>query len=104
MEVFEHRADKDDAAGGAGEVTGGKTAFAAACQLRYTSPNLPDMALLRFAFWTTVFLLSTFAFTVLFERGPFDYFNNAKKEAEALQNLFVKKVERRADESHKVLP
>ncbi len=60
------------------------------------------MALIRFAFWGTLFILSTFAFTVLFEHGPMNYFDNAKKEKESLMTLFGKKVERKGDPSDKL--
>ena len=53
------------------------------------------MALIRLAFWGSLFVLSTFAFTVLFEHGPMGYFANAKKEKETLMVMFGKKVERR---------
>ncbi|MCE9611853.1 MAG: hypothetical protein K8R23_16775 [Chthoniobacter sp.] len=59
------------------------------------------MALIRFAFWGTLFVLSTFAFTVLFEHGPANYFENAKKEKETLALMFAKKPERKADSSDK---
>lgn len=62
------------------------------------------MALLRFAFWGTLFVLSTFAFTVLFEHGPMNYFDNAKKEKETLLSMFGKKMERKTDVSDKLTP
>jgi hypothetical protein len=62
------------------------------------------MALIRFAFWGSLFVLSTFAFTVLFEHGPMDYFANAKKEKETLMGMMGKKVERKADGSDKLTP
>lgn len=60
------------------------------------------MALIRIAFWGTLFVLSTFAFTVLFEHGPMNYFANAKKEKEALSAMFGKKSERKAESSDKL--
>ena len=62
------------------------------------------MALLRFAFWGTLFGLSTFAFTVLFEHGPMDFFESAKKEKETLTGMMGKKVERKGDASDKLTP
>lgn len=59
------------------------------------------MALIRFTFWGSLFVLATFGFTVLFEHGPSDYFANAKKEKDTLSELFGKKVERKADGSDK---
>lgn len=46
-------------------------------------------------------MIATFAFTVLFEHGPSDYFASAKKEKESLSALFGKKVERKGDGSDK---
>ena len=62
------------------------------------------MALLRLAFWGTLFVLSTFAFTVLFEHGPMNFFEDAKKEKETLAGMMGKKVERKADGSDKLTP
>ena len=59
------------------------------------------MALIRFAFWGSLFILATFAFTVLFEHGPSNYFESAKKEKDTLSELFGKKVERKGDGSDK---
>ena len=62
------------------------------------------MALLRFAFWGALFVLSAFAFTVLFEHGPMNYFEDAKKEKETLMGMMGKKVERKTDSSDKLTP
>ena len=62
------------------------------------------MALIRLLFWTTIFAASTFAFTVLFEHGPSNFVENAKKEKDALQALVGKKPERRKDDSDKLTP
>ena len=43
------------------------------------------MSLLRTLFWAVIFIGSTFAFTVLFEHGPTNYVQNAKKEADILK-------------------
>lgn len=59
------------------------------------------MALIRNLFWTAIFLAATFAFTVLFEHGPANYLENARKEAAALQGMFGKKVEKAKDGSAK---
>ncbi len=62
------------------------------------------MALIRFLFWATIFLASAFVFTVLFEHGPTNFMENAKKERVALEALFGKKIERKPDESDKLTP
>jgi hypothetical protein len=62
------------------------------------------MALIRFLFWATIFLASAFAFTVLFEHGPTNFVENAKKEKEALSGMFGKKIERKKDDSDKLTP
>lgn len=62
------------------------------------------MALIRFAFWGSLFVLSTFAFTVLFEHGVSNYVENAKKEKEVLIGMMGKKVERKGDGSDKLTP
>ena len=62
------------------------------------------MALLRYAFWGALFVLCTFAFTVLFEHGPMNYFEDAKKEKETLMGMMGKKVERKTDSSDRLTP
>lgn len=62
------------------------------------------MALIRNLFWIAVFLASTFAFTVLFEHGPTDFVQNAKKEADVLKQMVGAKPERRKDDSDKLTP
>jgi hypothetical protein len=62
------------------------------------------MALIRNIFWIAVFLASTFAFTVLFEHGPTDFVQNAKKEADVLKQMMGAKPERRKDDSDKLTP
>lgn len=62
------------------------------------------MSLIRFIFWTAIFLASTFAFTVLFEHGPMNFVENSKKEKEALQAMFAKDIKRKGDESDKLTP
>lgn len=62
------------------------------------------MALIRFLFWTAIFLAATFAFTVLFEHGPTNFAENSRKEADALQAMFGKKIEKKKDESDKLTP
>ena len=62
------------------------------------------MALIRTLFWTAIFLGATFAFTVLFEHGPMNFVENAKKEAETLQAMVGSKVEKRKDDSDKLTP
>ena len=60
------------------------------------------MGLLRFLFWAALFLVSTFAFTVLFEHGPSDFAENARKESQTLQMMFETKVERKKDDSDRL--
>lgn len=60
------------------------------------------MALIRKLFWTAVFLAATFAFTVIFEHGPANFSENAKKEIETLQKLVGAKPEKRKDNSDKL--
>ena len=62
------------------------------------------MALIRKLFWTAVFLPATFAFTVIFEHGPTNFSENAKKEIEILQKLVGSKPEKRKDDSDKLPP
>jgi hypothetical protein len=62
------------------------------------------MALLRYAFWGTLFLLCTFAWTVLFEHGPMNYIDDAKTEKTRLMELFGKKPSRKADASDSLTP
>jgi hypothetical protein len=62
------------------------------------------MALIRFLFWAAIFLASAFAFTVLFEHGPTHFVQNAKKEKEALSEMFGMKIERKKDDSDKLTP
>jgi hypothetical protein len=60
------------------------------------------MNLIRNLFWFAVFLGATFAFTVLFEHGPANFGDNAKKEAELLTKLYNTKIEKKKDESDKI--
>jgi hypothetical protein len=76
---------------------------AAARTLHYTIPN-NAMALIRTLFWTAIFLGATFFFTVIFEHGPGNLAENARKEAEALQAMVGKKVEKRGDQSDGLTP
>jgi len=62
------------------------------------------MALIRFLFWASIFLLSAFAFTVLFEHGPANFVENSKEEWGAIQGMWGKKIERKKDQSDKLLP
>jgi hypothetical protein len=63
------------------------------------------MALFRTLFWTAIFIASTFAFTVLFEHGPTNYVQNAKKEADILRAMASSKpVQRQKDASDKLTP
>jgi hypothetical protein len=57
------------------------------------------MGLLRSLFWFAVFAAATFAFTVLFEHGPSNFSENAKKEFDSLSKLVGGKPERKKDQS-----
>jgi len=64
-----------------------------------------QMALFRTLFWTVIFLASTFAFTVLFEHGPTNFAQNARKEADVLKAMMsTKPVQRQKDGSDKLTP
>lgn len=60
------------------------------------------MGLLRTLFWVAIFLLSTFAFTVLFEHGPTNFAKNAEKEFELLKKMYNTKIEKKGDQSDKL--
>ncbi len=62
------------------------------------------MSLIRSLFWAAIFLASTFVFTVLFEHGPTNFSENAKKEAAILKAMVGAKPERKKDTSDKILP
>ena len=63
------------------------------------------MALFRTLFWTAIFIASTFAFTVLFEHGPTNFAQNARKEADILRAMASSKpVQRQKDGSDKLTP
>jgi hypothetical protein len=49
------------------------------------------MALIRLIFWIALFLVSTFAFTVLFEHGVTDFSANAQKELDSLKKMYAEK-------------
>ena len=57
------------------------------------------MGLIRSLFWFVIFLASTFAFTVIFEHGPTNFSDNAKKEYELLSKLYGGKIEKKKDTS-----
>jgi len=64
------------------------------------------MALIRTLFWFAVFLVSTFAFTVIFEHGFTNFSGNADKEFKLWQDTVTKwrdgGVEKKADKSDKI--
>ena len=57
------------------------------------------MGLIRSLFWLAIFLGATFAFTVLFEHGPSNFSENAKKEYETISKLYGNKIEKKKDAS-----
>lgn len=50
------------------------------------------MRIIRMLFWVALFLVSTFAFTVLFQYGPSNYAANAEKEWNSLMTFYQAKV------------
>jgi len=60
------------------------------------------MSLIRTLFWFGLFLVATFGFTVLFEHGPGNYFENAKKEYDYLSKMVGLKPEKKKDDSDKI--
>lgn len=61
------------------------------------------MGLIRTIFWFAVFVIATFAFTVLFEHGTPNYMENAEREFSLLKKQFDKKIERKADQSDELI-
>lgn len=59
------------------------------------------MGLIRTLFWFALFLVATFAFTVLFEHGPTDFAKNAEKEYALVEKMVNTKLERKKDNSDK---
>jgi hypothetical protein len=59
------------------------------------------MALIKSLFWFALFLVATFAFTVLFEHGIYDFSGNAQKEFDALQKITMTNIAPRKDTSDK---
>ena len=57
--------------------------------------------LFRKAFWLVLFVLSTFAFTVLFEHGTGNFQENARVEYQKLKKLVNTQLGRPKDESDK---
>ncbi len=51
------------------------------------------MVLLRSVFWLGLFVLLTFCFVVLFEYGPGNFANGARKEYSRIISLVVKETE-----------
>ena len=60
------------------------------------------MATIRSLFWFALFLVATFAFTVLFEHGPSDFQKNSKKEFDYLSQMFGAKPQKQKDVSDKI--
>jgi hypothetical protein len=55
--------------------------------------------LIRKLFWVALFFVATFCFVVLFQHGPGNFQENAKKEFQSLKELFGQKPERAVDPS-----
>ena len=64
--------------------------------------SLLSMGLIRNLFWFSLFLVSAFGFTVLFEHGTDNYFDNAKKEYDYLSQMAGMQPAKKADESEKI--
>jgi hypothetical protein len=56
-------------------------------------------ALIRKLFWFAVFLLATFCFIVLFEHGPSNFQENARKVSAELKEMFGTTLKRQPDKS-----
>lgn len=57
------------------------------------------MALLGKLFWIALFCVFTFGFVVLFDHGPENYVENAKKDFNSLRHTWDKKLEKKKDDS-----
>ena len=57
--------------------------------------------LLRKLFWIGLFLISTFAFLVLFDHGPENYIKNAETDFKAIKAALKAKPEPKKDDKHK---
>ncbi len=60
------------------------------------------MSLIRSIFWFTIFVASTFVFTVIFEHGFTNFKVNSKAEFELLKGYLSGGPKRKADESDKI--
>ncbi len=60
------------------------------------------MGLIRFILWFALFLVSTFAFTVIFEHGFSNFSDNASKEWKSIQAMASDKADQKRAESSKV--
>ncbi len=52
-----------------------------------------NMVLLRGLFWLVLFIVLTFCFVVLFEHGPKDFVNGARKEYRRIRSFVAKQTE-----------
>jgi hypothetical protein len=57
------------------------------------------MGLLSKLFWLALFCVFTFCLVVLFDHGPENFVENARKEFEELRKAYNSKIERKKDES-----
>ena len=57
--------------------------------------------LLRKLFWIGLFLISTFAFLVLFDHGSENYIKNAETDFKAIKAALKAKPEPKKDDKHK---
>jgi ferritin-like protein len=60
------------------------------------------VGLFRKFFWLVLFLISTLAFTTLFEHGTSNFAQNARLEVENFKKLIESRIARPKDESDKV--
>jgi hypothetical protein len=77
--------------------------IAVARLLRYPGETASPMSLIRSLFWFALFLVATFGFTVLFEHGTGNYFENAKKEKEYLLKMVSSAPEKKGDPTEQML-
>jgi len=58
--------------------------------------------MLRSLFWFALFIAATLGFTVLFEHGPSNFQENAKKEYDYLSAMIDAKPEKKKDEASQI--
>ncbi len=61
------------------------------------------MGLIRSLFWFMVFVMFTFAFTVIFEHGVGNFSNDARQEFELFKRIYASKPGPKSDKSDELL-